>query len=130
MLVCKQLLQDLQRLKWPVVLGEITSYQINRYKAGGKYRYFRYAYDLYYTYEVNGNKYRSVGRIKGFDNSSEAEAEAISTDKTIKVFYNPEKHEESVLSTGIRISDVMMLLLMSAVFAAFIYFSLEMITFI
>jgi Protein of unknown function (DUF3592) len=110
-----------QRRAWsyPTTTGRVYGSEImKQWHAGGRHSSSYYSYDLrvYYTYEVNGTKYRGNRYRYGEVSDrvwAEAVAEALPAGTAVKVYYRPEDPNDAVLNIETTNSDLGLVLVLT-----------------
>ncbi len=87
---------------WPYVMGKIIRSEMQTSFSDGKKMY---ASDIRYTYTVNGKEYvgtdvSQLDASTSLKSNIKKELKKYTKDKTVKVYYDPEFPDSSVLETG------------------------------
>jgi len=98
-------IMGLRSKTWPLTTGKIIASEVRKKVSGGRSRSVSYQPYVFYEYYVGGNKMQSEqlafgDRLQVSVKRAQKIIENYPAGKNIPVYYNPQKHTQSILIVG------------------------------
>ncbi|MDP2924523.1 MAG: DUF3592 domain-containing protein [Candidatus Omnitrophota bacterium] len=98
-------IMGLRSKSWPLTTGKIIASDVRKKVSGGRRRTVSYQPYVLYEYYVGGNQMQSEqlafgDRLQTSEKKAQKIIESYPAGKNVPVYYNPQKHTQSVLVAG------------------------------